>query len=190
MELVLRDNEVRRLVFRNLRDEMVDIRLGEGATLELTLQDYFQDIHLGFHRVVTTSFLGSHARLNLVTRGLLKGSQYLIYDLYTQHNTDTTVSAHDVRYVVDDTAQLDFTGKIYVPSSVHDIRAGLVNKNLLLSRGTIVHTRPQLEIYSQDVDVSHGAATGLLDPEALLYLQQRGFSERLARKVLVKAFLK
>lgn len=190
MELVLRDNEVRRLVFRNIRDEMVEVRLADGATLELTFQDYFRDDHIDLHRVVTTTFTGSHAQLRLVTRGLLRHSQRLTYELYTRHDADTTVSSHDVRYVVDDSARLDFTGKIYVPSAVHDIRAGLVNKNVLLSGSAVVHTEPQLEIYSQDVDVSHGAATGLLDQEALFYLQQRGFSERLARTILVKAFLR
>lgn len=190
MELVLRDNEVRRLVFRNIRDEMVEVRLADGATLELTFQDYFRDDHIDLHRVVTTTFTGSHAQLRLVTRGLLRYSQQLTYELYTRHDADATISSHDVRYVVDDSARLDFTGKIYVPSTVHDIRAGLVNKNVLLSGSAVVHTEPQLEIYSQDVDVSHGAATGLLDQEALFYLQQRGFSERLARTILVKAFLR
>lgn len=190
MELVLRDNEVQQLVLRNFRDEVLDITLGSRSELFLTLRDFFSDEELDLHRMLVTFFRGPHAKFHLVTRGVLTHSQQLTYTLYTRHSLDDTTSTHDIRYALDETSSLDFTGNIYVAPSVHAIRSSLTNKNLLLSQGPVVCSRPQLEVYSQDVDVSHGSATGFIDAEALFYLQQRGFPEALARRILVKAFLK
>jgi Fe-S cluster assembly protein SufD len=62
------------------------------------------------------------------------------------------------------------------------------NKNLLLSRDAEIDTKPQLEIYADDVACSHGATVGQLDDEALYYLRTRGVSEQTARSLLTFAF--
>ncbi|HWY97697.1 MAG TPA: SufD family Fe-S cluster assembly protein, partial [Bacteroidia bacterium] len=64
------------------------------------------------------------------------------------------------------------------------------NKNILLGDNSTINTKPQLEIYADDVKCSHGTTTGRLDEEALFYLQTRGLNEGIARKVLLGAFAK
>jgi Fe-S cluster assembly protein SufD len=63
-----------------------------------------------------------------------------------------------------------------------------MNKNLLLSRGALVHSTPQLEILADDVKCRHGSTTGQLDPVALFYLRSRGIGEAAARSLLTWAF--
>ena len=62
------------------------------------------------------------------------------------------------------------------------------NPNLLLSNGALAHTRPQLEIYADDVKCTHGATVGRLDEDAIFYLRSRGIGLDEARKVLIRAF--
>jgi len=62
------------------------------------------------------------------------------------------------------------------------------NRNLLLSRDALVHTRPQLEIYADDVKCTHGATIGHLEEDALFYLRSRGVGLAEARAVLIRAF--
>jgi Fe-S cluster assembly protein SufD len=63
-----------------------------------------------------------------------------------------------------------------------------VNKNLLLSEKALVNTKPQLEIFNNDVKCTHGAAIGQLDEEALFYLRSRGVGQEVARDLLVYGF--
>ena len=63
-----------------------------------------------------------------------------------------------------------------------------MNRNLLLTAGAEIDTKPELEIYADDVQCSHGATTGQLDAAALFYLRSRGLSEREARGALTRAF--
>ena len=62
------------------------------------------------------------------------------------------------------------------------------NRNLLLNRGAEVNTKPQLEIYADDVKCNHGSSIGQLDEEALFFLRSRGLDERVARVLLTKGF--
>jgi Fe-S cluster assembly protein SufD len=64
------------------------------------------------------------------------------------------------------------------------------NRNLLLSDDAEMRTLPQLEIYADDVQASHGATTGQLDTSAIFYMQQRGIGKQKARQLLVDAFIK
>jgi Fe-S cluster assembly protein SufD len=62
------------------------------------------------------------------------------------------------------------------------------NPNLLLTQGADVNTKPQLEIYADDVKCSHGSTVGCMDPEALFYLRSRGIAETRAREILTRGF--
>jgi len=81
-----------------------------------------------------------------------------------------------------------FSGKIIVHQDAQKTDAHQVNKNLLLSDKATVDTRPQLEIFADDVKCTHGAAVGQLDPEAIFYLKSRGMKEELARNLLIQGF--
>lgn len=81
-----------------------------------------------------------------------------------------------------------FNGKIYVRRDAQKINAYQNSNNILLSDEASVYTKPELEIYADDVKCSHGTTTGYLDDEALFYLQARGIGEDNARALLVQAF--
>ncbi|MDE6583016.1 MAG: Fe-S cluster assembly protein SufD [Duncaniella sp.] len=93
------------------------------------------------------------------------------------------------KYVLDDNASGAFEGTIVVSPGSQYTEAYQTNRNLLASTGARMHTRPQLEIYNDDVKCSHGAATGQLDTEALFYMRSRGIPEAEARTMLMQAFM-
>ncbi|HEX9659107.1 MAG TPA: Fe-S cluster assembly protein SufD [Rhodothermales bacterium] len=82
-----------------------------------------------------------------------------------------------------------FRGMLLVRKDAQRTSAFQSNRNLLLSETASVNALPQLEIYADDVKCSHGATTGLLEPDALFYLRARGIPERRARRMLVEAFM-
>ena len=81
-----------------------------------------------------------------------------------------------------------FNGKIYVRPHAQKTNAFQSNRNLLLSDTAVVHTKPQLEIWADDVKCSHGCTSGQLDEEALFYLQSRGIDKTNAQALLLYAF--
>ena len=82
-----------------------------------------------------------------------------------------------------------FNGKIYVARAAQKTNAFLNNANILLDDTAVMESKPELEIYADDVKCSHGSATGDLDDEALFYLQSRGIGKDSARALLIHAFL-
>lgn len=82
-----------------------------------------------------------------------------------------------------------FNGKIYVRPDAQKINAYQNNANILLSDEASINTKPELEIYADDVKCSHGSTTGQLDEEALFYLRSRGIGEEQAKKIMVHAFI-
>jgi Fe-S cluster assembly protein SufD len=81
-----------------------------------------------------------------------------------------------------------FNGKIFVRQDAQKTNAKQTNRNLLLSDSAVIDTKPQLEIYADDVKCTHGAAIGQLSDEALFYLRARGIGAELARRMLIEAF--
>ncbi|MEO6000771.1 MAG: Fe-S cluster assembly protein SufD [Chitinophagaceae bacterium] len=92
--------------------------------------------------------------------------------------------------IVDDVATGIFNGKIFVRKDAQKTNAYQSNKNVLLSTGASVNTKPQLEIFADDVKCSHGCTVGSLDEEALFYLRSRGVDKDKARSLLLHAFAK
>ena len=82
-----------------------------------------------------------------------------------------------------------FNGRIYVARAAQKTNAFLNNANILLDDTAVMNSKPELEIYADDVKCSHGSATGDLDDEALFYLQSRGIGKDSARVLLIHAFL-
>lgn len=82
-----------------------------------------------------------------------------------------------------------FNGKIYVRRDAQKTNAYQSSKNILLSDDASVNTKPQLEIYADDVKCSHGTSTGKMNEDALFYLKARGIGEESARKLLLTAFI-
>src|SRR5690606_11626078 len=81
-----------------------------------------------------------------------------------------------------------FNGKIFVRQDAQKTNAFQQNNNILLSEDAIVNTKPQLEIWADDVKCSHGCTAGQLDEEALFYIQTRGIGKEKAKGLLLYAF--
>ena len=122
------------------------------------------------------AFLHGNERVNMTTN--------------VQHLTGGGKSTQILKYVLDDAAQGEFFGRLLIAPDAQKTDAQQTNRNLLLSEKALMRTRPQLEIYADDVKASHGATTGQLDESALFYMQQRGISPQTARQLLIAAFMK
>ena len=104
------------------------------------------------------------------------------------HSKPNCNSKELFKYVLDDVSKGGFTGKLVVAKDAQKTSAQQTNRNILLSSTAKMRTKPQLEIYADDVKCSHGATIGQLDESAKFYMQARGISESEARLLLMFAF--
>lgn len=104
------------------------------------------------------------------------------------HARPRSVSHELYKGVLTGASRAVFNGRIIVRPGAQKTDAKQSNRNLLLSEGALVHTRPQLEIYADDVKCTHGATIGQLDADALFYLRSRGIGRDEARSLLIHAF--
>lgn len=141
------------------------------------------------------------ARSDINARFNDEGGECTLNGLYLAHenqlvDTHTLIdhakpncNSHELyKGVMDDKSRAVFNGKVMVRKDAQKTNAFQENKNILLSDEAVVDTKPQLEIFADDVKCSHGATIGQLSKEGLFYLRSRGFSEELARTTLIYAF--
>ncbi len=107
---------------------------------------------------------------------------------YIHHEVSHTTSDQLYKGILADESRGVFTGKVRVEKDAQLINAGQLNKNLLLSKKAQVNSRPQLEIYADDVKCSHGSTTGQIGRDELFYLQARGIPRERAQAILARAF--
>ncbi len=133
---------------------------------------------------------GTGAHSNMY--GLYAANQRQHVDNFTQveHQVANCTSDELYKGVLDDRARAVFHGRIYVAQDAQQTDAYQNNRTLLLSRDAEIDTKPQLEIYADDVKCSHGATIGQLNQEYLFYLRARGVEESKARRMLTFAFVK
>ncbi len=129
----------------------------------------------------------SVARLNGVYLG--DGSQVLDNTTVVRHATKNSISEQLYKGALTGSARAVFQGNIRVEAGADGTDGRMTNKTLLLSDKAEIDTKPQLEIFADDVKCSHGATAGELDEDALFYLRARGIPEAQARGMLVEAFL-
>ncbi|HEU4384114.1 MAG TPA: Fe-S cluster assembly protein SufD [Anaeromyxobacteraceae bacterium] len=129
---------------------------------------------------------GGEARVN----GLyLAGGRQLVDNLsLIEHARPRCVSRETFKGVLDGESRAVFGGRIRVLEGAQKSDAYQLNSNLLLSEGAEVDTKPQLEIFADDVKCGHGGTVGQLDEEALFYLRTRGIARERARGLLIYAF--
>src|SRR5688500_17169871 len=104
------------------------------------------------------------------------------------HRQPNSFSNELYKGIVEDSAKGVFNGKIFVRPNAQKTNAFQANRNILLSDKASVNTKPQLEIWADDVKCSHGCTSGQLDEEALFYLQTRGIGKDTARAMMLYAF--
>ncbi len=146
-------------------------------------------LHNGITRNnIYSTFTGEHAELSLCGMAIADKEQSV--DIYTHidHAVSHCHSNELFKYVLNDSAQGAFSGRILVRHGAQKTEAYQSNKNLCASPTAKMYTKPQLEIYADDVKCSHGATVGQLDANALFYMRARGISEVEARMLLMFAF--
>lgn len=164
---------------------MTQITLGAGSLYNST------NINLG----------GAISRHDIEVKFTAEGSEAWVDGLYMlsgeQHHDTHSIIDHTVpnctshqtyKGVLNDKSRGVFNGKVFVRENAHGTDAQQSNKNLLLSNDARVDTKPQLEIFNDDVKCSHGATVGQLEEEELFYLLTRGLPETLARNLLTYGF--
>jgi len=196
--------------FTNAVTEMV---VGDGAVVE---HCKFQDestaaFHLATlaatlgrgsnfisHSIATGARLSRHnLRTELAGEGLeailnglylTKGEQLADHHMIVDHTQPRCASHEYFNGILDDKSKGVFHGRILVRPDAQKTDAKQTNKNLLLSDDATIDTKPQLEIYADDVKCTHGATVGQLNEESIFYLRARGIGADTARRMLIHAF--
>jgi Fe-S cluster assembly protein SufD len=162
---------------------------------------HFRQVGKSYIHTVTVSLNGGIVRNNLNVVLEAENCEAHLYGLYFQagksHIDNHTIvdnvkpncfSNELYKGIMTDESSGVFNGKIFVRQDAQKTNAYQSNKNVLLSDNASVNTKPQLEIFADDVKCSHGCTVGQLDEEALFYMQSRGISEKTARSLLIHAF--
>ena len=130
---------------------------------------------------------GAEASVNGAT--IASENAHTDHHIYVEHNASHTTSNVKYRMVASDKASATFNAKAVANKTVKGIKAFQNNKNLLLSNTAEINTKPELEIYADDVVCSHGATVGQLDSTAVYYIMTRGIPESEAKKMLTESFV-
>lgn len=132
---------------------------------------------------------GEHCDTKLLGMAIASGEQHVDNHTLINHNAPRCQSNEMFKYVLNDNSIGAFAGKILVKPGCPKIDAYQGNRNIVASPTAHMYTKPQLEIYTDDVKCSHGSTIGQLDQEALFYMQTRGISLPIAQKLLMQAFM-
>ena len=197
----------------NFTNTITEIETADGAVLEhyKIQQENTESFHIGgthlkLHRNSrveshSISLGGAIVRNDIVTDLAGEGAEIILNGLYMgngrQHVDNHTLVNHSkphtrsdeyYRGVLDGRAQGVFNGKVVVHKDAQKTDAAQSNANLLLSDHAEIDTKPELEIYADDVKCSHGATVGQLDKNMLFYLRSRGLDADTAKSLLTFAF--
>ena len=184
----------------NAEANFYSIQNDGGNRYQYNLTQFYQ---LNHSRVNTFTFTlnGKLVRNNLQLALDGEGIESHMFGLYLLEN-DTIADNHTVvdhkkansfsnelyKGVMDGNSKGVFNGKIYVRPNAQKTNAFQANRNILLTDKATINTKPQLEIWADDVKCSHGCTTGQLDYEAMFYLQTRGINKETARAMMLYAF--
>ncbi len=137
---------------------------------------------------IVADIVGSGASVTLRGLYLATGTQHIDNHTRVDHRVGPATSTEEYRGILNGRARCVFNGKAIVHAGADGTDADQSNHNLLLSDKAEIDTKPELEIYADDVKCSHGATVGQLDKSALFYLRTRGLDEDEATQVLTRAF--
>lgn len=164
----------------------VHARLGANAVLN--------SFHLGLGSVLKRIDVvvdhcgqGAHCELNGVY--LPRGEEHIDYHTCIEHRVPHCTSSEIFRGIIGDSATAVFNGRIHIHRDAQKTRAELSNRNLLTSTRAEVNTKPELEIYADDVQCAHGATVAQLDEMSLHYLRTRGVARAEAQVMLSFGFI-
>jgi len=165
--------------------ERLDVRAERGAdfthhSISLGARLARNDFHVALE--------GEGAECSLFGLYEVAGQQHVDHHTSIVHSTPRCTSRELYKGVLDGRARAVFDGRILVQPGAQKTSAFQTNRNLLLSQEALVHTKPQLEIFANDVKCKHGATIGQLDADVLFYLRSRGIGLAEAQRLLIHAF--
>jgi Fe-S cluster assembly protein SufD len=137
---------------------------------------------------IVADIVGTGASVNLRGLYLATGTQHIDNHTRVDHRVGPATSTEEYRGILNGRARCVFNGKAIVHAGADGTDADQSNHNLLLSDKAEIDTKPELEIYADDVKCSHGATVGQLDKSALFYLRARGLDKDEATQALTRAF--
>ncbi len=190
-----------------LCNALLDVSLDEGAALvledmaqghlqtvraHLKRDSHFKALFLGeaLRRSIKVQLTEENGAAELLGLARLQGSQEAHIHATIEHIAPHTRSRQHFKTVVQDQGRYSFEGKILIHSEAQKTESYQLSNALLLSDTAVVNTKPNLEIFADDVKASHGATVGQLDEESLFYLRSRGLSYIQARQWLIEGFCK
>ena len=160
------------------------VRSGEKLNLEyVVLPGESRDIDLRI------DLIGPGAEAHIKALYLCKGDEKVNFRILMHHRAPGCHSTQQVKGIAGGCAQVHFDGIIVVTPDAQQTEAFQENHNIVLTDEARVETKPQLEIYADDVKCSHGATTGRLDEDALFYMRTRGVPEAEAKVLQMISFL-
>jgi len=194
-------NQVLEIIVENeARFEYYKIQ-NDGSRTNQVSTTHIRQVGKSFTHTVTISLDGGLIRNNLNVILDAKNCEAHLYGLYFQtgysHIDNHTIvdnikpnclSNELYKGILNDHSTGVFNGKIFVRQPAQKTNAYQSNKNILLTDTSSVNTKPQLEIFADDVKCTHGCTVGRLNEEGLFYLQSRGISEKTARNLLLSAY--
>lgn len=177
------------------------LQAANDSSLSVSTEQVVQKANSTF-KINTFSFSGLLIRnnINILVQGencetymngavITKDKEHVDNHTFVDHQVPNCYSNENYKYVLDGQSTGVFNGRVVVRKDAQVINAYQNNGNILLSEQASINSKPELEIYADDVKCSHGSTTGQLDENALFYLQARGISKAKARKLLVSAFI-
>ncbi len=132
---------------------------------------------------------GENCETNLYGTYQLRNKQHVDNHTMIDHKVPHCESNEHYKGILYDQSTGVFNGKVFVREDAQKTNAFQQNANIVMSDKASMNSKPELEIYADDVKCSHGSTTGQFDEEAVFYLMARGISEQNARELLVKAFV-
>ncbi len=156
-------------------------------------ESHFKSLYVTLHGGMVRNNMqvnlnGKQAKTQLYGLWLADKNQHIDYNTVVNHNAAECESNQFFKGILDDEAIGIFSGKIFVAKGSQKTNAYQSNKNLIISNGAKVRSKPHLEIYADDVKCSHGSATGKLNDDAMFYLRSRGISHKESCQLLMFAF--
>ena len=186
---------------KNSKTTLLKIQMSSNETLQIDNTSIIQEKNSIF-TAYTMSFTGKIIRNNMNISLVEENTESNMYGIYylkgktlvdnhttVDHKKPNCVSNELYKGVLNEHSQAVFNGKILVQEGAQKTNAYQKNKNILLSPEAVIHTKPQLEIFANDVKCSHGCTIGQLDEEQLFYLLSRGIDKKNATALLIAAFV-
>ena len=161
------------------------------ATLKKQAQFTAISVHKGakaLRQDYKMQLAGEEAEAHLYGLSQLQDNQQSHVHVHMEHQAPHCRSRQHFKGVLSDHSQSSFEGKIYVHPEAQKTEAYQLNNNLILGERAIANSKPNLEIFADDVKASHGATVSQLRADELFYLQARGISQDAAKQLLTRAF--